>query len=115
LPEPACPNEIVSQGTLLALVQAHPAVPVTVTLPLPPEEGNVALGGEIEKKHCADASCGSKPAASRTTAARAGPDINEGTRQPIIDRTGLNTASMGKLQMVIAVAKPPVSLATRST
>jgi hypothetical protein len=39
---------IVSHGALLAAVQVHPLVVVTVTVPAPPSAGTFWLVGEIE-------------------------------------------------------------------
>ena len=44
------------QGVLLDAVREHePLLAVTLTMPLPPADGKLALGGFNEKKHWADA------------------------------------------------------------
>jgi len=50
LPEPLAPDVIVMNALLLTAVQLQPACVVTVTLPVPPSAGKLALVGLIEKE-----------------------------------------------------------------
>ena len=48
LPLPVAPDVTVSHGTLLVVVHAHPAPAVTVTLPVAPPAGALALDGAMD-------------------------------------------------------------------
>lgn len=50
LPLPDSPDEIVSQGALLAAVHAQPSGAVTATVPLPPDAGSDSVSGAIAKE-----------------------------------------------------------------